>query len=410
MAEAGAPRGPYVRGPYVRGTRRREQIVDAARQLFVTEGYRAVSLRDIAAAAGLTHPGLLRHFAGKEAILDAVVDDLERANHVWIDRQGGPLAPASMVELAEHNATIPGYVALFTMLAGEASSAHHPAHDRMRRRYEWLREQNAAVLGRHVEDPRTEATRLAAVWDGLQLLSLYDPSIDVPSELARWLEALLGGGRASRSSGRLARADSVTGAPVRGSVGTEPARVGSPAAGAKKALIIDRATELFASRGFHETSLQDVADAVGSSKSGLLYHFPTKEALLEAVLRRRDAGGLPGPGDGSGPADLGAAVEGLAGTVRDAPGLIEAHAVLCCEATAPDHPAHQYFRDRLSGTRTYVAAELARAALRDGRQRSAATSFVALWEGLQFQWLYDRGAVDVPALLAGQLRRLGPVE
>ena len=100
MAHAGAPRGPdagrpYVRGPYVRGTRRREQIVDAARQLFVTEGYRAVSLRDIAAAAGLTHPGLLRHFAGKEAILDAVVDDLERANHVWIDRQGGALAPAA---------------------------------------------------------------------------------------------------------------------------------------------------------------------------------------------------------------------------------------------------------------------------------------------------------------------------
>jgi AcrR family transcriptional regulator len=48
--------------------------------------------------------------------------------------------------------------------------------------------------------------------------------------------------------------------------------------------ILDRAAALFARRGFAKTSVQDVADAVGLSKAGLLHHFPSKDALYEAVL------------------------------------------------------------------------------------------------------------------------------
>jgi TetR/AcrR family transcriptional regulator len=40
----------------------------------------------------------------------------------------------------------------------------------------------------------------------------------------------------------------------------------------------------FASTGFAGTSLQHIADAAGYSKSSVLYHFASKEALLEATL------------------------------------------------------------------------------------------------------------------------------
>jgi TetR/AcrR family transcriptional regulator len=40
----------------------------------------------------------------------------------------------------------------------------------------------------------------------------------------------------------------------------------------------------FASAGFAGTSLQHIADAAGYSKSSVLYHFASKEALLEATL------------------------------------------------------------------------------------------------------------------------------
>jgi TetR/AcrR family transcriptional regulator len=47
-----------------------------------------------------------------------------------------------------------------------------------------------------------------------------------------------------------------------------------------------RATALqaFARDGYVGTSLQNIADAAGTSKSTVLYHFASKEALLEAAL------------------------------------------------------------------------------------------------------------------------------
>jgi AcrR family transcriptional regulator len=48
---------------------RREQLLHAAARLFAERGFRAVSIEDLGAAAGVSGPALYRHFAGKEAIL-----------------------------------------------------------------------------------------------------------------------------------------------------------------------------------------------------------------------------------------------------------------------------------------------------------------------------------------------------
>ncbi|MGY1802410.1 TetR/AcrR family transcriptional regulator [Blastococcus sp. SYSU D00922] len=53
--------------------------------------------------------------------------------------------------------------------------------------------------------------------------------------------------------------------------------------------ILDSAAALFARRGFAKTSVQDLADAVGLSKAGLLHHFPSKDALHQAVLGQAEA-------------------------------------------------------------------------------------------------------------------------
>lgn len=44
------------------------------------------------------------------------------------------------------------------------------------------------------------------------------------------------------------------------------------------------ALELFARRGYHATSLQDIADRVGYTKANVLYHFGSKQALFDAAI------------------------------------------------------------------------------------------------------------------------------
>src|SRR5688500_15701044 len=48
--------------------------------------------------------------------------------------------------------------------------------------------------------------------------------------------------------------------------------------------ILDVAAGIFATYGFTHTSVQQIADAVGYSKPGLLHRFGSKEALHRAVL------------------------------------------------------------------------------------------------------------------------------
>src|ERR1041384_2769351 len=47
--------------------------------------------------------------------------------------------------------------------------------------------------------------------------------------------------------------------------------------------IIDAAARVFASRGFHGATTQDIADVLGIRQASLYYYFPSKEGALELV-------------------------------------------------------------------------------------------------------------------------------
>lgn len=57
---------------------------------------------------------------------------------------------------------------------------------------------------------------------------------------------------------------------------------------ARRGQILAAAMTLFAENGYRGTSLAAVAAAAGITRSGVLHHFPSKEALLSAVLAERD--------------------------------------------------------------------------------------------------------------------------
>lgn len=54
--------------------------------------------------------------------------------------------------------------------------------------------------------------------------------------------------------------------------------------GEKRAAIVEEAAKLFAARGFDGASLADLASACGISKSLFYHYYPSKEAILHAVM------------------------------------------------------------------------------------------------------------------------------
>lgn len=59
-----------------------------------------------------------------------------------------------------------------------------------------------------------------------------------------------------------------------------------PGTGTKER-ILDAAEELFADRGFRETSLRDITSRAGANLAAVNYHFQSKDALIQAVFARR---------------------------------------------------------------------------------------------------------------------------
>ncbi len=164
--------------------------------------------------------------------------------------------------------------------------------------------------------------------------------------------------------------------------------------------IVAEAYRVFATRGYHGSSLREIATAAGIGLSTLQHHFSGKEELLVAVLARRDVlGGDPDAVGGDGRAPLAAlpfpdGVAAQAERNERIPGLVALYSVLAAEAVDVGHPAHEYFLGRYATMREAYEAEFAVLAeagrLRDGVTPAlAAATVVALWEGIQLQWLYS---------------------
>ncbi|WP_304454697.1 TetR/AcrR family transcriptional regulator [Nocardiopsis sp. YSL2] len=170
--------------------------------------------------------------------------------------------------------------------------------------------------------------------------------------------------------------------------------------------ILRTAADAFATQGFNNTSLADIAAMLDITPAGVLHHFGSKTALLTAVLELRDDTD-PAP-EGSRMLDhLVATAERNA----ERPGTTQLYAVLSAESATDRHPAQEWFRDRFTVLRREIGdAVLDRLGPRereaadtpgpDGRTPAdeAAAAVIAVMDGLQVQWLLDPEAVDMAAV------------
>jgi AcrR family transcriptional regulator len=195
-------------------------------------------------------------------------------------------------------------------------------------------------------------------------------------------------------------------------------RVSTPHLSAPQERILDAAKRVFASSGYRGGSLNDVATLAGYTRAGLLHHYPSKEAMLLALLDLRD--------ERLQTIDPAAATDSIFATVADLPALVRtiledrvliqlAHA-LSAEASDPSHPAHEWAASRESAIRRQLAASVGHS-IRLGElpesvdAESLAAVILAVVEGLEAQWLIDdsvdpvRGARTLAQLLEGIRRR-----
>ena len=78
---------------------RRDQILASALRLFHEHGYHATGMDEIGAAAGITGPGIYRHFRSKEDILETLVRDRGEQVVAEIERvMASDMAPREMVD------------------------------------------------------------------------------------------------------------------------------------------------------------------------------------------------------------------------------------------------------------------------------------------------------------------------
>lgn len=175
----------------------------------------------------------------------------------------------------------------------------------------------------------------------------------------------------------------------------------------RKQRILEVAERMLARNGWRNTSLAQIAREAGVSPAGLLHHFESKEALLEAVLDARDdddnthadlAGDLPSE------------ISRAAARFERSPELIGTFTVLLIENIDPDAPLHDRLLLRQRAA-VDIVANLIRRGQDDGRYRTdidpatKAVEILAFINGMETAWLLDP-SIPLDAVFKGYAESL----
>lgn len=256
---------------------RKAQIARASAEAFSTLGYHHVTMEDIAARVGVSATALYRHYSGKYELFRGAVLNLGQqlvdATDSVGDAQPDPDADLRMLVTALTDTALANresgglyrWEGRFlhaddqTLLNGQLDAVHrrlqqpilalHPAYTSRQR---W-----------------TVSTAILSV-----IGSIVDHRARLPAKRIRSLLAEL--------AMTIAHADVV--APSSDERRREVRVTRSPRS--RYEALLDESMRLFNERGYRDTSVEQIAAAVGMPASGVYRYFPSKSDLLAASFRR----------------------------------------------------------------------------------------------------------------------------
>ena len=94
---------PSRPAPRMRKADRKRQLLECAKQLFVTYGFNNTTTKRIADEAGISEPVLYRHFATKKALFLEVLHEIRLRQRIWAESLGEEIGAS---DLRQANATL----------------------------------------------------------------------------------------------------------------------------------------------------------------------------------------------------------------------------------------------------------------------------------------------------------------
>ncbi|MDL5350969.1 TetR/AcrR family transcriptional regulator [Microbacterium sp. zg-YB36] len=182
---------------------RRNEILDAAVEVFGSKGSSGGTLSDVADRVGMTHAGILHHFGSKDQLLLEMLAHRDKTDVAGLEGAHIPDGVdlfRHLVRTAMRNAQRAGVVQAYVVLSAESVTDDHPGRDYFLHRYRTLREEAAEAFralceDRGVDAPDTIAQASAAVlavMDGLQVQWLLDPTdVDLGRATEFGIEAIV---------------------------------------------------------------------------------------------------------------------------------------------------------------------------------------------------------------------------
>ena len=175
------------------------KIVRAAVKLFARQGYHKTTITDLAQAIGLTSGAIFHHFANKEAILNGVVDWVERGMHVYSDitdnAEHGSLAMIEEVlrVMCSHFNRNPEATICLAALATEFAGSGHPMETRLKQIYKIFVDSLASKLmdNKSVTDPEAASIAFIGAVQGIAVQGLLRQGERTVDELAAGFLSLM---------------------------------------------------------------------------------------------------------------------------------------------------------------------------------------------------------------------------
>jgi AcrR family transcriptional regulator len=267
---------------------RKTEIRDIAAALFVSSGYAATTMSDIAQAAGVLPGSLYHHFASKEEIaVELIASYNDRVSALAHMDGAGLNAEEGLRELAVRTAELSmrhaAAVRLHSLEAPGNATARMADALAVRPRgvaHAWRKATDRVVQD---AEPPVDAKLLAFSLETLttETANWYTSGNDIEQATHRLCDLLLHGLALSAPEKEALDASRAMAAAVR--VVKEWGRA-SHGPDEDRAHIIAAARTLFARRGYDATTIRDIADAAGVRMATLYRRVESKESMLREIL------------------------------------------------------------------------------------------------------------------------------